>query len=205
MRSGLLWVCVVAGCGELQGAAPYTEAPSVDAAVFETTAKDARAPGLYDLDGYYVDDIIPATVGLFRLDRKSDPGHPWIVVVSSATPATPGTLGCETFATSGWNARLPADAMFHVLELGSTGQGTFTVKPASPPASDGAAVGRSYPSSFPLKLERAASGTVTIERTDASGARGSFDVVFSVLYEEDPLPYDQRVRGLFDAPACAVE
>lgn len=202
MRAWLLCAVLCVGCGELEGASAYTESPAADAALGVEASGETSTPGQNDLDGYYVDDIVPSTRALFRLDRASDPKHPWIVFVSSADPVT---LPCELFKASGWNGKLPAGVMVHVLSPGTDATGSFVVRPADPPALDGAWVGRAYASSSALNLERAVDGTLTISRADLSGSRGSFDVQFSVLYEDDPEPYPQRVRGSFDAPACAVE
>jgi hypothetical protein len=194
---------LLGGCGELEGASTFTEAPGYDATPVDAAPSDTSyALGQNDLDGYYVDDIIPTTRALYRLDRASDPAHPWIVFVSTTDKTA---LPCELFKTSGWNARVPAGAMIHVLELGSTAAATFTVRVASPPAVDGAMVGRAYQATTALKLDKAIDGTVTVTRSDLIGTKGSFDAMFEVLYEDDPIPYKQRVRGAFDAPACAVE
>lgn len=200
----LLLVCVMAsvalGCGELEGASEYTESPAPDAAAFDVRPSETSTPGANDLDGYFVDDIIPQTRALYRLDSASDPTHPRIVFVSSADKVT---LPCELFKSEGWTKRLPAGAMIHVLTLGATTPATLTVRLANPPALDGVRVSRVYAPN--VTFEDAIDGTVTITAADVAGTRGSFEATFQIFYEDDPIPYKQRIRGSFDAPACAVD
>lgn len=197
-------VCMMAsvalGCGELEGASEWTEAPAPDAAAFDVAPSETSTLGANDLDGYFVDDIIPQTRALYRLDSASDPTHPRIVFVSSAEKVA---LPCELFKTDGWTKRLPAGAMIHVLTLGATTPATLAVRAVNPPATDGARVSRVYAPN--ATLEDAVDGTVTITAVDVSRSRGSFDAMFQVFYEDDPVPYKQRVRGSFDAPSCAVD
>lgn len=203
---GRLLLCTLAclsGCGELSGAGPYSELRGVDSGARDSARVDAGpAAGVNEIDGYFVDDIVPQTRAIFRLDRASDPAHPQIVFVSSADPVA---VPCETFRAADWGARLPAGVMVHVLELGSAVPATFTVKKDSPPALDGAVVGRALPTKEPLALDKAVAGTVTVTAAEAGASRGSFDATFVIFYDDDPFPYDERIRATFAAPACAVD
>ncbi|MBI2394337.1 MAG: hypothetical protein HYV09_32505 [Deltaproteobacteria bacterium] len=205
MRGPLLLLCTLAtaGCGELTGAAPYSEFRGVDSGARDGATVDAgRASGVNDIDGYFVDDIVPQTRAIFRLDRASDPARPQIVFVSSADAVS---IACETFRAADWGTRLPAGVMVHVLELGSAVPAKLSVKKDSPPAIDAAVVGRAFPTKEPLALDKALAGTVTITAADRAASRGSFEATFVLFYDDDPFPYEQTVTASFDAPACAVD
>jgi hypothetical protein len=195
-------IALIVGCGELSGAAPFAEVGPSDTGTRDTAPVDAAPPGLNDIDGYYVDEAVPKTRAIYRLDRASDPGHPRIVIISTADDVK---IPCETFKLPDWNTRMPAGAMIHVLDLGTSAPGTFTVRPDAPPASDGALVGRTFQSTGMLSFEKAPKGRVIITNADVSKTSGSFDATYVVFYDDDPMPYDNKISATFVAPACAVD
>lgn len=193
-----------AGCNdELVGASPYSEVGPADTGAADARPRDAGPPpGLNDIDGYYVDEAIPRTRAIYRLDRASDPGRPRLIIVSTNDAVT---LPCDTFKRADWNTTLPAGAMIHAVDLGAASAGAFTVRRDTPPAADGAAIGRTFTSAGPLSLERATKGRVTITSTDVTGARGLLEAIFEVYYEDGPLPSENKIIASFNAPACAVD
>ncbi len=198
------------GCGELTGVTEYTPgalAPKEDAASDRGTP-DTRTTK--DLEGDYHDELIPPTRAAFRLDRASQPTHPWIVFVSTDTE-TP--IGCEKFAAADWNQHVPGAAVIHILELGTNAAGDYVVKKTSPPLGNEAAVGRTTQTSDVFKPEYATTGNVSVAVFTPTLTSGVFEVSFTGYFpvpagpEEEGLdagPVIETVRGSFDVPTCAV-
>lgn len=203
MRTSSLALAIcLAGCGELSGAATYAEVGPIDTGLRDAVTDSGPPPGLNDLDGYFAEEPIPKTRAIYRLDRASAAGNPRVVFISTTEAVT---FGCETFRAEGWHTRLPKGAMIHVLELGSVVPATFTIRRDAEPAADGATFGRAVESSGPLSLQRAARGTVTISAANVTTSSGTLEAAFEVFIDDDPMPYEEKVKASFVAPACAVD
>lgn len=199
----VLFACV--GCGELRGATELVDPGSFfDSGTAprdgSTTSEPTDAPTGYALVGDYDLDPIPETHTILRLDRKLDPEHPQIVFVSSDGHAP---IGCTEFAREGWQARLPAGAIVHVVELGGRTPGTFTATKSSPPEPGSAAIGRTVQNDPPLPLDYAEEGQVVIGSYDLDVTTGTFEAHFDWYVDDEQTV--EIVRGSFTAPRCEVD
>jgi hypothetical protein len=198
---------LLVGCGELRGSTEFTDAFFMqdDTAVADTRRPDASV--INALEGDYYDEPIPETRAAFRLDRATDPDHPWIVFVSTSQTTA---IACDLFRTTGWHQRLPTSSIVHIVELGSKTVATYELDPASPPRTDRAFVARTTQTTTPEPpLEKAVSGSVTITTYELATVRGNFDVTFDAYFPSDDTtdagPVSQRVRGMFEVASCAVD